>query len=43
MAADDVQLWRRRIAEGVEFVGVATDTSVINRGAKSLLQGLLKR
>ncbi len=33
----------RRIAEGVEFVGVATDTSVINRGAKSLLQGLLKR
>lgn len=30
----------RRIAEGVEFVGIATDTSIITRGATSLLQRL---
>lgn len=30
----------RRIAQGVEFVGVATDTSIITRGAVSLLQRL---
>lgn len=29
---------RRRIAAGVEMVGVATDTSIITRGAKALLQ-----
>ena len=27
----------RRIAQGVEFVGVATDTSIITRGAKGLI------
>jgi 4-hydroxy-2-oxoheptanedioate aldolase len=32
----------KRIAEGVEFVGVATDTSIITRGATSLLQRLAK-
>ncbi|HEY4065757.1 MAG TPA: aldolase/citrate lyase family protein [Burkholderiaceae bacterium] len=33
----------RRIAQGVEFVGVATDTSIITRGATSLIQRLAKR
>jgi 4-hydroxy-2-oxoheptanedioate aldolase len=33
----------RRIAQGVEFVGVATDTSIITRGATSLIQRLNKR
>jgi 4-hydroxy-2-oxoheptanedioate aldolase len=33
----------RRIADGVEFVGVATDTSIITRAATALLQRLAKR
>ena len=33
----------RRIADGVEFVGVATDTSIITRAATSLVQRLAKR
>ena len=31
---------RQRIAEGVDVVGVATDTSIINRGAALTLEGL---
>jgi 4-hydroxy-2-oxoheptanedioate aldolase len=34
---------KRRIAEGVEMVGVATDTSIITRGAKALLQRMAER
>jgi len=33
----------RRIADGVDFVGVATDTSIITRAATSLVQRLAKR
>jgi 4-hydroxy-2-oxoheptanedioate aldolase len=36
----DEQEARRRIAQGVEVVGVATDTSIINRGAALTLTGL---
>lgn len=31
---------RRRIEQGVSFIGVGTDTSIITRGATSLLQGM---
>jgi len=31
---------RLRIAEGVDIVGVATDTSIINRGVTGLLESL---
>jgi 4-hydroxy-2-oxoheptanedioate aldolase len=34
---------QRRIAAGVEMVGVATDTSIITRGAKALLQRMAER
>lgn len=34
---------KRRIAQGVEFVGVATDTSIITRGARSLLERVSER
>ena len=34
---------KRRIAQGVEMVGVATDTSIIMRGAKGLLQRMAER
>jgi 4-hydroxy-2-oxoheptanedioate aldolase len=34
---------QRRIAQGVAMVGVATDTSIITRGAKGLLQRLAAR
>jgi 4-hydroxy-2-oxoheptanedioate aldolase len=33
----------RRIADGVDFVGAATDTSIITRAATSLVQRLAKR
>lgn len=33
----------RRIAEGVEFVGVATDTSIVTRAATALVQRMAKR
>ncbi len=32
----------RRISQGVDFVGVATDTSIIARGASALVQRLRK-
>jgi 4-hydroxy-2-oxoheptanedioate aldolase len=31
---------QRRIAQGIAMVGVATDTSIITRGAKALVQRL---
>lgn len=33
---------QRRIGQGVEFVGVATDTAIITRGAISLLQRMVR-